>query len=210
LTKGKVQERFTLVSPPYDQAADMALVRMTPKGGEIPPIRFFRLLATEPTLSEAMEPLRRHLLAIGTRPDSSLTRRDRELVILRTSARCGCEYEWGIHAKMHAQMAGLSAAEIKATIVVGASQTAWSERDQLVLDLVDELFNINSISSVLWSRLQIYWEQGDILLLIALVGWYHAIAFIANTAQLEPETWADRFPAVAVGIPRQTTEGDRV
>jgi alkylhydroperoxidase family enzyme len=27
----------------------------------------------------------------------SLSRREREIVILRTTGRCGCEYEWSVH-----------------------------------------------------------------------------------------------------------------
>jgi alkylhydroperoxidase/carboxymuconolactone decarboxylase family protein YurZ len=180
---------------------------MMPKDSGMLPIRLFRLLASEPALNEAMEPLGRHLIAMGTQRDSALTQRDRELVILRTCARRGCEYQWGIHAQLHAPMAGLSAAEIKATTVVGASRTMWSERDQLILDLVDELSNIDNISDVLWNRLRAFWKQSDLLLLIASVGWYHLISFIANTAQLEPETGATRFPACTVETPAHETEG---
>jgi alkylhydroperoxidase family enzyme len=37
----------------------------------------------------------------------SLSMRDREIVIDRTCARCGCEYEWGVHVAFFANRVGL-------------------------------------------------------------------------------------------------------
>jgi alkylhydroperoxidase family enzyme len=183
---------------------------MMPKGVGIPPLRLFRLLVSEPALSGAMEPLGQHLLSLGTGPDSTLTRRERELVILRTCARCGCEYEWGIHAQLHARLARLSAEEIAATTVVGANRSNWSERDQLLLDLVDDLFNVSDISTALWNRLNVFWSQSDLLVLISLVGWYHLVSFIANSARLERETWAARFPTYGDAIRTSGPTGEHV
>ena len=39
----------------------------------------------------------------------ALSLRHRELLILRTTARCGAEYEWGVHVQVFAAKAGLSA-----------------------------------------------------------------------------------------------------
>ncbi len=46
-----------------------------------------------------------HFLGRG----STLAIRDREIVIDRTCARCGNEYEWGVHVAAFAEAAGLSA-----------------------------------------------------------------------------------------------------
>ena len=58
-----------------------------------------------------------------------LTLRQREIVIDRVTARCGSEYEWGVHVAFFAKRAGLDAAQhapscaAGRTILAGASRT---------------------------------------------------------------------------------------
>ncbi|HZJ27506.1 MAG TPA: carboxymuconolactone decarboxylase family protein, partial [Acidimicrobiia bacterium] len=54
---------------------------------------------------------RRFLAYGGVLLTGALPARDRELMILRTAARCGAEYEWGQHVRI-ATEGGVSAAEI--------------------------------------------------------------------------------------------------
>src|ERR1700744_178799 len=42
--------------------------------------------------------------------------RAREIVIDRTCALNGCEYEWGVHVSVFAEAAGLGAEEVRATV----------------------------------------------------------------------------------------------
>ncbi|HEY6965012.1 MAG TPA: carboxymuconolactone decarboxylase family protein, partial [Erythrobacter sp.] len=45
-----------------------------------------------------------------------LSLRDRELVIDRTTARCGCEYEYGVHIRGFAEKAGIDEAQQQALV----------------------------------------------------------------------------------------------
>jgi alkylhydroperoxidase family enzyme len=45
-----------------------------------------------------------------------LSLRHRELVIDRTTAQCGCEYEWGVHITGFAQKAGIDETQIHAIV----------------------------------------------------------------------------------------------
>src|ERR1700682_3584861 len=45
-----------------------------------------------------------------------LALRDREIVINRTCARTGCEYEWGVHVATFAEPARLTAEQVRATV----------------------------------------------------------------------------------------------
>jgi len=47
------------------------------------------------------------------------------------------------------------------------------------------------------------WSVPQLLELLVLAGWYHVISYVANGAQVELETWAERFPTPA------RPEGDR-
>jgi hypothetical protein len=61
--------------------------------------------------------------------------------------------------------------------------------------MVDELHDTSRVSDRLWSELQKHWSPEQLLDLMLLAGWYHAICFIANGAQVEQEKWGARFPA---------------
>ena len=71
----------------------------------VPPIALFRTFARNLPMTEAMPGWGSYELG----RDLSLSMRDREIVIDRTCARCGCEYEWGVHVAFFAERAGLTA-----------------------------------------------------------------------------------------------------
>jgi alkylhydroperoxidase family enzyme len=118
--------------------------------------------------------------------------RERELVILRTCARTGAEYEWGVHAAAFAAAAGLDAAALAATRATppGAPLTA---NDLALLAIVDELHDGGTVSDAAWARTAGRFSDVERLELLALVGFYHLIAFVANGARVEPEAWAARW-----------------
>src|SRR5438552_8948232 len=84
--------RIAPLEPPYAPEALEALTKWMPPGSGAEPLKLFRTLTRHPTLSARMRPLGAALLGRGTIP-----LRARELLILRTCARCGAEYEWGVH-----------------------------------------------------------------------------------------------------------------
>ncbi|MBS2549029.1 carboxymuconolactone decarboxylase family protein [Catenulispora sp. NL8] len=55
----------------------------------------------------------------------SLTPRDREIVTDRTCARCGCEYEWGVHVEYFADRAGLTREQISSTAWGSSADPCW-------------------------------------------------------------------------------------
>jgi 4-carboxymuconolactone decarboxylase len=48
-----------------------------------------------------------------------------------------------------------------------------------------------------WTGLAAHWNDAQLVELLLLVGWYHAISYVANGARVEAEPWAARFPASA-------------
>ena len=182
--------RIAPLAPPYTAEVAASLAKMMGGRTDIEPLRLFRTLARHFTLGDRIRPLGSALLTHGV-----LDPAERELVILRTCARLGCEYEWGVHVRLFAEPLGLSAAAIQATVAGAADDPVFSPRQTLLLRLVDELHDTASVSDALWQQLERHWDSRALIELLILAGWYHLIAFVANGARIAPESWAARFPA---------------
>jgi alkylhydroperoxidase family enzyme len=183
--------RIPPLSPPYsDQAADL-LRRMMPGGQE--PIALFRTYARSLPLAEALNGWGGYVLSRRL----SLSLRDREILIDRTCARCGCEYEWGVHIAHFADRAALTADQIMSLTTGTGADPCWTgERDRLLLDAADALHDANDIDDALWARLAAEFTDEQMLDLLMVCGWYHAISFTARAARLPLEPGAARFSRV--------------
>jgi alkylhydroperoxidase family enzyme len=126
----------------------------------------------------------------------SLSLRDRELVIDRTTARCGCEYEWGVHIAFYADRVALTRDQIRSITHGSAADACWDSHDALLIEAIDALHDTATIGDELWSRLAASFTDAQLLDLFMLSGWYHSISYAANAARVEPEDWAPRFADV--------------
>ena len=103
--------RLEPLDPPFDPEIAAELERIMPAG--VDPLKLFRTLAHNP----------RVLLRVfggGLLDRGSIDLRDREIVILRTCARCGSEYEWGVHVSRSSPRRPASPkAEVAATVLGG-------------------------------------------------------------------------------------------
>jgi 4-carboxymuconolactone decarboxylase len=182
--------RIAPLSPPYEPDIAATLAKWMPPGSALEPLKLFRTLYQNPRISDRMRPLGAGILG----PQSSLDPREREIVIDRTCARCGCEYEWGVHVAAFGAAVGLERAQLEDTACEEVERTLWPERELVLIRMVDELHETAAISDVVWEQLVAIWSEAQILELIIIVGWYHLISFVANGARVEYEPWAARFP----------------
>jgi alkylhydroperoxidase family enzyme len=180
--------RVEPLEPPYDEPAAEVLAGMMPPGVE--PIGLFRTFARNLAMTTAMRGWGSYELGRTL----SLSMRQRELVIDRTCARCGCEYEWGVHVAFFAERVDLSPAQI-ASITHGRPDDAcWTEpAERLLLQLVDALHDDNDVDDALWDALAQHFEPAQLLDATMLCGWYHAISFTARSARVALEPGAPRF-----------------
>ncbi len=186
-------QRITPLEAPYAPEVEAALAKWMPPGSPVPPLALFRVIARHPMLRDRMRPLASGLLAQGELPA-----RARELLILRTTARCGAEYEWGIHAAAFAKGAGLSAEDVRTT--AAESPTAIAARvgdDAVVLRAADELHDRGALEDSTFSELQARFGDSGMVELAVVCGFYHAIAFVIGVARIEREHWAMPMPAGA-------------
>lgn len=187
--------RTPRISPlPEPWAPDVAerLAAMMPPG--VAPIGLFRTFVHNMPMATAMGGWGGYELSRRL----SLSVRDREIVIDRTTALCGCEYEWGVHVAFFAERAGLDAARLTSLTWGSSADPCWGdERDRLLIDLVDALHHSADVDDALWARLSRTFDDTQTLDLMMLCGWYHAISFTANVARVALEAGAPRFVDVA-------------
>jgi hypothetical protein len=55
----------------------------------------------------------------------------------------------------------------------------------------------SDVPEALWGQLAAEFCETELLDLLMLCDWYHAISFAARAVRLEPEDWAAAFPARA-------------
>jgi hypothetical protein len=180
--------RIEPVAPPYGADVGRRLEAMMPPG--VPPILLFRTFVRNLPMADAMGTWGGYELSRRL----SLSMRDREIVIDRTCARCDCEYEWGVHVAFFAERVGLTGAQVASLTHGDATDACWrDERDRVLIEAVDSLHDTARIDDVLWGRLARVFADDELLDLLMLSGWYHAISFTANGAQVALEPDAPRF-----------------
>jgi alkylhydroperoxidase family enzyme len=153
-----------------------------------PPLELFKVLAHSPRVLRKMR-----LGGLLDRGPVSL--RHREIVILRTTGRLRSEYEWGVHVDLFAQRAELTAQQRSNTLDAVVDASLWSEEEQSILALVDELIGSATLSDALWSRLAAAFSSEQLVELVALVGYYQTISYYTRAFAVPVERGATRFPA---------------
>jgi alkylhydroperoxidase family enzyme len=186
--------RIAPLQPPYEPQTAAMLAKWMPPGSEVEPLALFRTLAVHDGLFSRMRPLGAGLLG-----HPRLDPRERELLIVRTCARAGAEYEWGVHAVAFARPLGLGDEQIAASVLGSAEDPAWTEADAQLIAAADALYDTDSIADELWAKLAARLDEEQLLELVILAGWYRLISYVVNTAQVELEPWAERFPRARAG-----------
>lgn len=186
-----MNSRIAPLSPPYEDEVAAQLASMMPEG--VPPIRLFRTFAKNLPMTRAMGGWGSYELS----RDLSLSLRDREIVIDRTCARCGCEYEWGVHVAFFAERAGLGGEQVTSLTHGSAADACWvDERDRVLIEVVDRLHETSDIDEELYTRASAVLGEPELLDLFMLCGWYHAISYAANASRVPLEDDAPRFADV--------------
>jgi 4-carboxymuconolactone decarboxylase len=185
----EAEPRIAPLMPPYQPEIETMLNKWMPPESGVEPLLLFRTLAAHDELMSRMRPLGSGILGHGR-----IDPRERELVIHRTTARTGAEYEWGVHVLVYGKPLGLTDEQIAATVDGQPGDPAWSERDSLLIALADELHDTSTVSDELWERLAQHYRDDQLLELIIIAGWYRLISCVINAARVQREPWAARFP----------------
>ena len=173
--------RLAPLERPWPDWFAAAMERTMPPGME--PLALFRTVArSERAWSK---------FAGGSLLDKGpLALREREIVIDRTAARCGCSYEWGVHAKLFGERAGLSPRQLEATAEAAIDADLWSAPELVLLGTVDRLLENKRLGDSEYDRLSEHFTAEQILEIVQLVAFYHGVALICGAFDLasEPDT----------------------
>lgn len=155
-------------------------LRFDPDGDDM---NLFTTLAHHPRLLKRWSAFGGLLLAGGTLPP-----RDREVLILRTAANCGADYEWGHHLAI-GRHTGLTDDEMTALAGPGASEV-----DPTLVAAADELHADSVLGDDTWAALDARYDEPQLIEVCMVVGQYHLVAFTLRSLGVQPE-------AGVVGIP---------
>jgi alkylhydroperoxidase family enzyme len=131
-------------------------------------------LAHHPELARAFHTFNGHIL-FGT----TLSPRQRELIVLRVAAVRRSAYEWTQHVLLAAD-AGISAEEV-ARIAEGPAGSGWSTADQALVSAVDELLANARVADDTWAVLAADLEVEQLMDVIFTVGAYDALAMLLRS-----------------------------
>lgn len=118
--------------------------------------------------------------------NSSLTAREREILILRLSWLRKCEYEHVMHIIL-GKRAGLTEKEIEAT-QTGPDSSLWGTVDATLIRVADELCAHARLSDATFSLLAEHYNQQQISDMIFLVGCYETLAMQILSFNIPVET----------------------
>src|SRR3954462_4420556 len=176
--------RIAPLQPPYAREIQVQFDRIM-RGA--PPLTLFRVVAGN---ARAWEKFRAgSLLDRGP-----LSLREREIVIDRTCALTGCEYEWGVHVATFAAAAHLTDEQVRTTVLGRADALCWSAAEQALIAAVDALHHRATLSDAEFRALSEQYDDAKIFEIILLCGFYRTVSYLANALDLPLEEKAARFP----------------
>ena len=164
--------------PPLPEAEWTDEVReLLPKGRT--PLNIFTTLVRHPQLFKRWSVFGGHVLS-----KSTLTPRDRELLILRTGYRCRSPYEFHQHTRI-ALDCGVTAEEIQR--LQQPSFAGFRDHDTLLLRAADELHDDFMISEATWQKLRGEYNEKQLFDLVFTVGQYTLVSMFLNTVGVQIE-----------------------
>jgi alkylhydroperoxidase family enzyme len=165
------RERAALAELISDQSAEAASAGVS----NLPEI--VRTMLRHPDLFSRHTDVGIQLLCNG-----ALSKRDRELAILRIGWLCQAPYEWGEHVIV-AKSVGIDKQEIE-RITRGSEAPGWNEHEQAILRAVEELHRDALISDATWATLSKRLDDRQLIELPILIGQYQAVAYYQNSLRL--------------------------
>jgi alkylhydroperoxidase family enzyme len=135
-------------------------------------------LARHPALARAYHTFNGHVLFAST-----ISPRQRELLVLRVATRRGSEYEWAQHVILAAD-AGITADEVE-RVVRGPDAPGWSPLEGALLAATDELLADARIADGTWATLAAELDEQQLMDVVFTVGAYDLLAMALRSFAVE-------------------------
>ena len=114
---------------------------------------------------------------------STLTPRQRELLVLRVATLRGSAYEWEQHRVLAGDV-GLDPVEVE-RIAAGPDASGWSPFESAMLRAVDELIGDGEIADPTWQLLAAEFDDQQLMDLVFTVGAYEILALAFRSFRIE-------------------------
>jgi len=138
------------------------------------PLNVHSMMAHHPALMNAWMPFRNHVVA-----NSTLSARQRELLILRTAHNCKADYEWQHHVE-RGLLAGLEPVEIE-RVRKGATALGWQADESALLAAADDCHGDQCITETTLEDIRKHFRTQQQLDIVVTVGMYMTLAMIIKT-----------------------------
>lgn len=172
--------------PPADWDDEVReVLEATQMGGRT--LNIFQTLARHPKLLKRWLVFGNHILF-----KSTISPRERELLILRTGWNCGAEYEWGQHVVIGKQV-GITDDEID-RITRGPDAPGWDPFDAALLRAADDLHRDSCIGESTWSALSARYDTQQLIDVVFTVGQYTLVSMALNTLGVQLDEGIPGFP----------------
>ena len=138
------------------------------------PLNIHNTMAHHPELMKAWSPFRNHVVL-----NSSLSPRQRELLILRTAYNCATNYEWQHHVERGLK-AGLDRKQIE-RVKQGPGASGWAPEETALLSAADDCHREYNMTATTLKKVQQYFNTRQQLDIAVTVGMYMTLALIIKT-----------------------------
>ena len=174
------QEDWTEEIAAYVTGFRSAVASNVPEEDRQPGTNLLGTLARHPSLAMAFLSFNRHLLA-----QSTLSVRQRELLVLRVATLRKSDYEWAQHVIL-AERAGVTTDEIT-RVVDGPDAPGWTPIEQALLHAADELVVDGAVSDSTWNILGHEFDEQQLMDIVFTVGCYAMLATALRSFEVQPE-----------------------
>jgi 4-carboxymuconolactone decarboxylase len=169
---------------------------LTKARGHLASVNVLDTVIRHPDLVRRWLPFFNHVLH-----KTSLSARDREMLILRVGRLCGAEYEWAQHVPF-AERVGLTADEIHG-IAAGPDAAVWKDdHDRALLRAADQLHRETTLDDATWNALTRRYNIQQMMDTVFTVGQYRLVSSALNTLRVQLDPYLRPYPST--GAPAST------
>jgi 4-carboxymuconolactone decarboxylase len=163
--------------------------QLDPTGSGRPAANVFATFVHNPPVDAMRNAVPGHI-----RADSTLSDRQRELLLTRIGVLCRSEYEYAAHLRAGRRV-GITDADVE-RITKGPEQTSGDPLDTALLRATDELHGDDRVSDETWAVLSAQFDTPQLLDVLISVGGYRAGSMAISSAgvQLDGNMAEFRFP----------------
>lgn len=125
--------------------------------------------------------------------ESTLSPRQREILVLRAAWLCGNQPLWATHAP-RARSAGMTAPELR-RIAQGPDTAGWDPFEATLLRLADQLYRNSSVTTPTWQALSANFDLFHLMDAVETVNHFIVLSQVYNSFGVQPdEGLSDRLP----------------